>query len=53
MLGKIVAHGPDREAARRALVAALDETVVLGLATNLGFLRELVAGEAFRDAAPA
>ncbi len=50
MLGKIVAHGPDREAARRALVDALDDTVVLGLATNLGFLRELVAGEAFRDA---
>jgi 3-methylcrotonyl-CoA carboxylase alpha subunit/acetyl-CoA/propionyl-CoA carboxylase biotin carboxyl carrier protein len=50
MLGKIVAHGPDRETARRALVAALDETAILGLTTNAGFLRALVAGDAFRDA---
>ncbi|NYG54273.1 acetyl/propionyl/methylcrotonyl-CoA carboxylase subunit alpha [Nocardioides perillae] len=47
MLGKVVAHGPDREAARRALVRALDETAVLGLTTNTGFLRELTASEAF------
>ena len=26
MLGKVIVHGPDREAARRALVAALDDT---------------------------
>ena len=50
MLGKIVAHGPDRETARRALVAALDETAILGLTTNAGFLRALVAGDEFRDA---
>src|SRR5215212_5182304 len=50
MLGKIVAHGPDRESARRALVAALDETAILGLTTNAGFLRALVAGDQFRDA---
>jgi 3-methylcrotonyl-CoA carboxylase alpha subunit/acetyl-CoA/propionyl-CoA carboxylase biotin carboxyl carrier protein len=50
MLGKIVAHGPDRETARRALVAALDETAILGLTTNAGFLRTLVAGDEFRDA---
>ncbi|THI98091.1 ATP-grasp domain-containing protein, partial [Nocardioides sp.] len=50
MLGKVVVHGPDREAARLALVAALDHTVVLGLTTNTGFLRELAAGAAFRDA---
>lgn len=49
MLGKIVAHGPTREAARRALVAALDETVILGLRTNVGFLRQLVASDDFRD----
>ena len=41
MLGKVIAHGPDRETARRALVAALDDTVVLGLTTNVGFLRAL------------
>jgi acetyl/propionyl-CoA carboxylase alpha subunit len=50
MLGKVIASGPDREAARRSLVRALDETAVLGLTTNVGFLRVLVAGEEFRDA---
>ncbi len=50
MLGKVIAHGPDRESARRALVDALDETAVLGLTTNVGFLRALVASEEFRDA---
>jgi acetyl-CoA/propionyl-CoA carboxylase, biotin carboxylase, biotin carboxyl carrier protein len=51
MLGKVIVHGPDRESARRALVAALDDTAILGLTTNVGHLRELVAGDAFRDAA--
>jgi acetyl-CoA/propionyl-CoA carboxylase, biotin carboxylase, biotin carboxyl carrier protein len=50
MLGKVVAHGPDRDAARRALVAALDETAILGLTTNVGFLRILAAGQEFGDA---
>ncbi len=50
MLGKVIAHGPDRESARRDLVEALDGTAVLGLTTNTGFLRELVASEEFRDA---
>jgi 3-methylcrotonyl-CoA carboxylase alpha subunit/acetyl-CoA/propionyl-CoA carboxylase biotin carboxyl carrier protein len=51
MLGKVVVHGPDREAARRALVDALDRTAILGLTTNVGFLRALAASDAFRDAA--
>lgn len=50
MLGKVIAHGPDREAARRALVRALDDTAILGLTTNAGFLRTLVASEELRDA---
>jgi 3-methylcrotonyl-CoA carboxylase alpha subunit/acetyl-CoA/propionyl-CoA carboxylase biotin carboxyl carrier protein len=50
MLGKVIAHGPDRESARRALVDALDRTSILGLTTNTGFLRALVASEEFRDA---
>jgi len=50
MLGKVIACGPDRESARRALVDALDGTAVLGLTTNTGFLRVLAAGEQFRDA---
>ena len=49
MLGKIIVHGPDRESARRGLVAALDDTAVLGFTTNVGFLRALVASDEFRD----
>ena len=50
MLGKVIAHGPDRESARRLLVDALDRTAILGLTTNAGFLRALVASDEFRDA---
>ncbi|HET7388750.1 MAG TPA: biotin carboxylase N-terminal domain-containing protein [Nocardioidaceae bacterium] len=50
MLGKVIVHGPDRETARRALVDALDDTGVLGLTTNVGFLRVLAASDEFRDA---
>ena len=49
MLGKVIAGGSDREGARQGLVAALDRTAVLGLTTNTGFLRALVASDAFRD----
>jgi acetyl-CoA/propionyl-CoA carboxylase, biotin carboxylase, biotin carboxyl carrier protein len=51
LLGKVVVHGETREAARRALVDALDDTAILGLTTNLGFLRRLVASDEYRDAA--
>jgi acetyl/propionyl-CoA carboxylase alpha subunit len=50
MLGKVVAWGQDREAARAALVAALDETAILGITTNTGFLRALADSDEFRDA---
>jgi acetyl-CoA/propionyl-CoA carboxylase biotin carboxyl carrier protein len=42
MLAKIAAHGADRREALARLTTALDETVVLGLTTNLRFLRWLV-----------
>jgi acetyl-CoA/propionyl-CoA carboxylase, biotin carboxylase, biotin carboxyl carrier protein len=42
MLAKIVAHGSDRREALARLTEALDGTVVLGLTTNLRFLRWLV-----------
>ncbi len=51
MLGKVIASGATREAARRALVGALDDTAILGLTTNAGFLRDLAASGAFRDSA--
>ena len=50
MLGKIIAYGCDREAARLALVDALDRTVISGLTTNTGFLRELAALPDFAQA---
>jgi len=55
MLAKIVAHGRDRGDALDRLTAALDATVILGLTTNLRFLRWLVrepvvrAGQARTD----
>jgi len=42
MLAKIVAWGPDRPAAFERLARALDQTVVLGVVTNLRFLRWLL-----------
>jgi acetyl/propionyl-CoA carboxylase alpha subunit len=50
MLGKVIVHGSDRETARLGLIAALDDTAVLGLTTNTGFLRALLATDEFRDA---
>ncbi|WP_299527660.1 biotin carboxylase N-terminal domain-containing protein [uncultured Streptomyces sp.] len=43
MLSKVIAHGPDRETALRRLRAALADTVILGVPTNAGFLRRLLA----------
>ncbi|MEU2622906.1 biotin carboxylase N-terminal domain-containing protein [Streptomyces sp. NPDC007157] len=43
MLSKVIAYGPDRETALRKLRGALAETVTLGVQTNAGFLRRLLA----------
>jgi 3-methylcrotonyl-CoA carboxylase alpha subunit/acetyl-CoA/propionyl-CoA carboxylase biotin carboxyl carrier protein len=51
MLAKLIVTGPTREAARRSMIDALDDSAIVGLTTNLGFLRRLVASEAYRDAA--
>ena len=50
MLGKIIVHAPTRESARRTLIGALDDTAILGLTTNLGFLRQLAEDPAYRAA---
>jgi acetyl-CoA/propionyl-CoA carboxylase biotin carboxyl carrier protein len=42
MLAKLIAHGASRRQALDRLARALEETVVLGLVTNLPFLREIV-----------
>ncbi|MCI0346693.1 MAG: ATP-grasp domain-containing protein, partial [Chloroflexi bacterium] len=49
MLAKIIAHGPDRATALDRLTDGLDATVVLGLLTNLRFLRWLVRQPVVRD----
>ena len=43
MLAKVVAHGRDRPEALARLRAALGATTALGVATNVGFLRRLLA----------
>ena len=43
MLAKVIAHAVDRPAALRALDRALADTAVLGITTNIEFLRFLLA----------
>jgi acetyl-CoA/propionyl-CoA carboxylase biotin carboxyl carrier protein len=43
MLAKVIAHGPDRGTALRRLDGALAQTAVLGVTTNVGFLRALLS----------
>jgi acetyl/propionyl-CoA carboxylase alpha subunit len=43
LLAKVIAFGGDRRIALGMLANALDETEVLGVRTNIGFLRTLVA----------
>ncbi|HJU47770.1 MAG TPA: biotin carboxylase N-terminal domain-containing protein [Gaiellaceae bacterium] len=50
MIAKLVAHGRDRDEALDRLAAALAETQVEGVVTNLPFLRWLVAHPVFRGA---
>ena len=48
LIAKLIAHGPTRDQALDRLAAALDETQVEGVVTNLAFLRWLVAHPALR-----
>jgi acetyl-CoA carboxylase biotin carboxylase subunit len=48
LLSKVSAWGADRRAAIDRLAIALAETIVLGPTTNLAFLRDVLAHEAFR-----
>ncbi|EQM70673.1 acetyl/propionyl/methylcrotonyl-CoA carboxylase subunit alpha [Pseudomonas tohonis] len=50
MLAKLIAWGETREEARQRLLAMLDETAVGGFATNLAFLRRVLAHPAFAAA---
>ena len=48
MIAKVIAHGPDRATALARLDRALAETAILGLETNVGFLRTLLARDDVR-----
>jgi len=47
MLSKLIAHAPTREQAIRRLCRALDEYFIGGIASNLGFFREILENEDF------
>ena len=47
MLAKVITWGQDRAEAIRKMDRALRETVVLGVATNIGYLRDILAVPAF------
>ena len=47
MLAKVIAHGATRDEARRRLIAALEDTVALGLTTNRRFLIDMLRHPAF------
>lgn len=48
MLSKVIAHGEDRDEALAKLDAALARTAILGVQTNIEFLRFLLADERVR-----
>ena len=49
LVGKLIVHADDREAAIRKLLGAMDECVVEGIRTSLPLQRLLLADPAFRD----
>ena len=50
LLGKLITHGADREQARARMLGALDEFAILGVTNTAGFLRDVIASEAFAHA---
>jgi acetyl-CoA/propionyl-CoA carboxylase biotin carboxyl carrier protein len=48
MIAKVIAHGPDRATALARLDRALSEIAILGLETNVGFLRTLLGRQDVR-----
>jgi 3-methylcrotonyl-CoA carboxylase alpha subunit len=47
MIAKLIVHGEDRPTALRRLAEALADYEIVGVATNVAFLRRVVAHEAF------
>jgi len=51
MLAKIIAYGATRDEARRKLIGALENTVLLGVTTNKGFLIDMLRHPVFAEGA--
>ncbi len=49
MLAKIISWGENRYESRRKMIAALRETIILGVVTNIPFLLDILAHPDFRD----
>lgn len=49
MISKLIVHAPDRNQAMKALYGALDEYKVVGLPTNIKFLKRVLLNQQFRD----
>ena len=50
MIAKLIVWGKDRDAALANMATALAQYRIVGLATNIGFLQRLIAGQAFSTA---
>ncbi|HID00665.1 MAG TPA: acetyl-CoA carboxylase biotin carboxylase subunit [Piscirickettsiaceae bacterium] len=48
MIGKLITHGENREVAIARMQHALNELVILGIETNIGLQREIMADGGFR-----
>lgn len=49
MVAKIIVHAPNREQAIAKLRAALDDTRLAGIETNLDYVKAILAGEVFQQ----
>jgi urea carboxylase len=52
LLVKLIVHGPDRDAAVSSMRAALDDTRLAGISTNLNYLRTIAEAEGFATGIP-
>ncbi len=50
LLGKLICSGATREEVRRRMISALDELAIVGVTNTAGFLREVIASDAFARA---
>jgi acetyl-CoA carboxylase biotin carboxylase subunit len=48
ILAKLIVWGEDREAACQKMIRALDDYVIMGIQTTIGFLREVIGHDRFR-----